>query len=304
MADRWPHYDPTLEALLRPERRHPYSLYSAGDPWPIEAVCAEFSRLAYFRFEEGETARLTEALAKAGFGPPETFASSVPPFGNWLRRARQRLRDPGAQAFGAVSLDGTTTIVAFRGTQADKPKDLLIDLMALPVSWRGAGKVHMGFRTAYDSLRDRIDEWLGRVRPRRLIVTGHSLGAAMACLMAALHDESELVTFGCPLVGNRAFAEAFRRPALRYVDCADLVATVPYAWLGYAHFGELRYIDRHGQVQPSPPDEATMKQDRKAAIRAYRGLYLGRPGTVPTRRFADHAPVNYVSAAAGLRHDP
>lgn len=301
METSWPHYDPTLEALLRPEKRHPHSLYSAGDPWPIEAVCAEFSRLAYFRFEEGEKAKLAEALAKSGFGPPETFASSVPPFGNWLRRARQRLRDPGAQAFGATSLDGITTILAFRGTQADKPKDLLIDLMAFPVSWPGAGRVHMGFWKAYGSLRDRIDEWLGDVRPRRLIVTGHSLGAAMACLMAALHDEAELVTFGCPLVGNRAFAEAYRRPAVRYVDCADLVATVPYTWLGYAHFGELRYVDRHGAVQSPPPGEGARKQDRKDAIAAYRRDYFGRPGNVPTRRFADHAPVNYVSAVAGLR---
>ncbi len=286
MDDRWPLYDPTMEALLRPERRNPHGLYSAGDPWPIEAVCAEFSRLAYFRFDEGDSARLVEALAKAGFGPPEPFTSS---------------RD--AQAFGATSLDGAMTILAFRGTQADKPKDLLSDLAFWPQSWPGKGKVHRGFWKAYDSLRTPIDEWLGQVRPKRLIVTGHSLGAAMASLMAALHDEAELVTFGCPLVGNRAFARAYRRPAARYVDCADLVATVPYSWLGYAHFGELRYIDRHGVVHRPPPDKAAMKQDRREAIRAYRRLYLGRSGTVPTRRFADHAPVNYVSAVAGLRQD-
>lgn len=301
MADPWPHYDPSLQALLHPEERHPFGLYAAGDGWPIEAVCAEFARLAYFRFElESGRERLSRALARAGFGSPACFRSEVPTFGNWLRRKLQSFRVRDAQGFGATSSDGALTILAFRGTQADQPRDLITDLSAWRSPFPGRGRVHTGFWTAYKELAGPIDAWLKQVRPRRLLVTGHSLGAAMATLMAALHEEAELVTFGCPLVGNREFADSFRRPAARYVDCSDLVTAVPFGFMGYVHFGELRFIDRHGAVHRTPPSEAEIKADRKAAIREYRSLYR-HAGNVPTRRFADHAPVNYVSAVAGKR---
>ena len=304
MAYEWPNYDPTLQALLHPEQSHPYGLHTQGDGWPVEAVCAEFSRLAYFHHEEDEgKRRLNEALAKAGFGEAVPFNSDVPLFGNWLRQKRQRLRNRGAQAFAATSLDGELAILAFRGTQADRPEDLITDLTAWRTRFPKGGKVHTGFWEAYRSLHEPIEAWLGEARPRRLVVTGHSLGAAMATLMAALHEQAELISFGCPLVGNREFGERFGRPALRYVDCTDMVATVPYGFLGYVHFGELRYIDRHGAVHASAPDEAALREDRRQAGIDYR-RYLGEPGNVPLRRFADHAPVNYVSAAAGKRRDP
>lgn len=297
-------YDPTREALLRPEERHPEGLYARGDDWPFEAVCAEFARLAYFRFEKTEgKARLTAALARAGFGAPACFNSDVPPFGNWLRRMAQSLRKRDAQAIGATSLDREVTILAFRGTQADKPKDLVTDLLAWRTGLPGGGKVHTGFWKAYCSLRDEVGTWIGEVRPKRLIVTGHSLGAAMATLMAAEHRQAELVTFGCPLVGDRQFADRFGRDALRYVDCADIVASVPYRFMGYVHFGKLRYIDRHGAVHETVPDEEALREDRRQAALDYR-RYRGRPGIVPLRRFADHSPFNYVSAVAGKRHDP
>jgi triacylglycerol lipase len=306
MAHAWPNYDPTLEALLHPETRHPEGLHSAGDGWPFEAVCAEFARLAYMRFETDGEEQLATALAKAGFGRPKSFVARAPAYRGWWRRIRTWFRDRDAQAFGATSLDGSMTIVAFRGTQPDSPPDLLTDMRFLPVSWDGPGKVHEGFLRAYESLSPSIEEWLGSEPPRRLAVTGHSLGAAMAALMAvrSRDPEVELVTFGCPLVGNAEFCAALDRRAkvARYVDCSDIVTTVPYTWLGYAQGAKARYIDRHGLVRTSP-SESEIKADRKEARRRYREEYLAI-GNAPSRQFADHAPVNYVSAVAGKRRDP
>jgi hypothetical protein len=303
MAYEWPNYDPTMVALLHPEESHPEGLHVGGGGWPVEAVCAEFARLAYFRFEEPEgEARLIAALAQAGFGPPKLFNSKIPTFGNPLRRFLQSVRARDAQAFASSSDDGDVTILAFRGTQADSTGDLVSDLWAFRHS-TSLGKVHKGFWLAYQSLADKIGAWLAEAPPRRLIVTGHSLGAAMATVMAALHKDVELITFGCPLVGDRRFAEAFGREALRYVDCADVVTTVPYRFMGYVHFGRLRYIDRHGTVHESVPDQAWIDEDRRQAGLDYR-RYRGRTGVVPLRRGADHAPVNYVSAVAGKRNDP
>jgi hypothetical protein len=302
MTYEWPHYDPTVQALLHPELSHPSGLHAEGDGWPLEAICAEFARLAYFRFEEqAGKDRLTQALAEAGFGPPACFDSDVPPFGNWLRRIRQSFRKHGAQAFGATSLDGGLSILAFRGTQADEPKDLLTDMAAWSVRFPRGGRVHAGFWAAYSSLQEQISPWVAALRSERLVVTGHSLGAAMAVLMAAVHDRAELVTFGCPLVGNRQFADRFGRSALRYVDCSDMVTTVPYGFLGYVHFGDMRYIDGQGAVHETLPSEEAVKEDRKSAKEHYRRTYAGVKGNVPVRDFADHAPVNYVSAVAGKR---
>lgn len=301
MAYEWPNYDPTLEALLHPEKRHPYGLHEAGDGWPEDAICAEFARLAYFPFKgEGEE-RLPAALAKAGFGAPERWDSKVPTFGSWLARSRQLLRDRNAQAFGAVALDGGLAIVSFRGTQPNQPMDLLIDLNFRSVSWLGQGQVHEGFWKAYQSLDARIEAWLRSVRPRRLIVTGHSLGAAMATLMAARRPDARLVTFGSPLVGDSEFVRTFEgRDVARYVDCADLVTTVPFERLGYAEAAAMRYVDRGGVVHDPPTSAEWVEQDREEAKSDYFHRLL-RFGNAPSRDLADHAPVNYVSAVAGKR---
>ncbi len=41
-------YDPSNQALYRPEAQLPLAM---GDDWSLDAVAAEFSRLAYRRFE-------------------------------------------------------------------------------------------------------------------------------------------------------------------------------------------------------------------------------------------------------------
>ncbi|HYU96040.1 MAG TPA: hypothetical protein VE989_07740, partial [Sphingomicrobium sp.] len=134
-------YDPSYAGLLRPESRPPVADFSAG--WERDAVCAELSRLAYIRFDEGHEDELAAALVGAGFTEPRTFSG-----------------DRDAQAF-ATTTPGGPAFVAFRGTQADKWRDLVSDLDFLPCEWGGPGKVHRGFWKAYASLRDPIAAWVG-----------------------------------------------------------------------------------------------------------------------------------------------
>lgn len=302
MAYEWPNYDPTLEALLAPAKRHPYGLWAGEQGWSEEAVCAELARLAYFPFDDEWKPRLAKALAEGGFGAPECWDSEAPLFGPIWARALQWLRNRDAQAFGAVSLDGSTAVVAFRGTQANRPRDTISDMRFRCMKWDGPGRVHEGFWKAYQSLADHIEKWLESVGPRRLIITGHSLGAGMATVMAALRPEARLVTFGSPLVGDSEFVRAFEgRDMVRYVDCTDLVTSVPFEWLGYAPLGTIRYIDRDGVVHDPPPPAAAIDEDRSRARRDYLRTYALKLGNVPVRDFADHTPVNYVSAVAGKR---
>jgi hypothetical protein len=78
-----------------------------------------------------------------------------------------------------------------------------------------------------------------------LIVTGHSIGAAIATLAAAelrsLGYYVDLYTFGSPRVGNAAFVDYVesQSPALgnnyRMTHLNDPVPQIPPTWIGYKH---------------------------------------------------------------------
>ncbi|TWU60369.1 Lipase (class 3) [Rubripirellula tenax] len=163
-----------------------------------------------------------------------------------------------------VSIDNTqafvgendgSIVVAFRGSQSptsiDGVKDWLLtnarNFLVLPegrigTDFAAAGvgaRFHRGFLEAlaeiWAPLYDRIDEVFGR-RERPLWVTGHSLGGALALLCAwRLHQQfipvHQVVTFGAPMIGNQAAADAFAREfprrIYRYVDAGDLVPRLP-----------------------------------------------------------------------------
>ena len=281
-------YDPSMRALFFPGRDAPVADFSAG--WARDQICAELSRLAYLRFEkdEAEKDRLKDILARAGFGEPACFHNPR----------------TGAQGFGTVA-DGIA-YVALRGTQITSVLDLIADALAIPVRWKaGVGRVDWGFWNACRSLRAPIETWLGGTPHSRLVITGHSLGAAMATLLAALHEQAELVTFGSPRVGNRAFVGQFgeARIVRRYVDCIDSVPGLPPPW-GYTHLREMIYIDGKGALHEPPPDADALKADRRAAKRAFRRAYGFKFRNVLLRSGADHAPINYVSALLGRRNEP
>ena len=278
-------YDPTWEALLHPERGAP--LFGSGVTWNPDALCAELARLAYFRFESGEAERLKQALASEGFTAPAEFNDAA--------------RD--AQAFGTTGPDGSSYLV-YRGTEAGKLKDIASDLRFWPTRWPNGGRVHRGFAAAEQALWERVSAWAAGLGSAPLVITGHSLGAAMATLTAARLPKSRLVTFGSPRVGNGAFAALFAgRDVRRYVDCRDLVEDVPPPF-GYRHLAGERYIDRRGMVRPAPPGWAERTRDQIAADWDYARRCTGRPRNVPVRELADHAPINYVSAVLGVREGP
>jgi pimeloyl-ACP methyl ester carboxylesterase len=278
-------YDPTNLALVRPETRPPIDDFSTD--WELDPICAELARLAYIRFDEGHEADLVAAMAKAGFTPPRCFG----------RKAT------GAQAFG-TTIAGRTVFVSFRGTQADKWRDVVADIEFIPCEWGGPGLVHSGFWEAYASLRDEIGKWLEEQPETSLVITGHSLGAAMATLMAAHHPRAQLVTFGSPRVGTTPFAAQFAgRDVRRYVDCADFVTRVPLPrLLDCTHLEGETYIDSGVGLHRPPPDDSAIRSDRWSAGLAYLARYGWRFWeNVPVRLGADHAPINYVSAVLGRR---
>ena len=76
-------------------------------------------------------------------------------------------------------------------------------------------------------------------RYARLILCGHSLGGAVATIIAShLQDYFTflgLVTFGSPRPGGRKFRNRLRVPHHRFVHGADLVPHFPSTFLGFRH---------------------------------------------------------------------
>jgi hypothetical protein len=276
-------YDPTRRSLYFPESGEPLPDFS--HQWPVEWVCAELSRLAYYRFDQGDAPRLERAVVAAGFSPPVSF----------------NISHSGTQAFATLS-PRRTAFVAFRGTQPGNLADLLADARFGWADWPGGGRVHGGFKRAYDSVAVEISAWLQASSPVHVVATGHSLGAALATLLAATRPDADLVTFGSPRVGDAAFVETFlRRSVRRYVDCTDGVTSVPPEVLGYRHLNGEIYLNRLG-LALAAPSTGEREEDRAVA----RSLYLRKYAwqfwrNVLAREGADHAPVNYVSGATGRR---
>lgn len=91
------------------------------------------------------------------------------------------------------------------------------------------GRVHTGFVRALSVLAEPLKVWVGQAAAegQRVTLTGHSLGAAEAVYFGgflALGTVEELVTFGCPPVGDEDYIQAFPRiPQTRYVCGFDPV---------------------------------------------------------------------------------
>lgn len=106
-------------------------------------------------------------------------------------------------------------------------------------------KMHTGFTKAYLAVRPQIHNIVRHNTITYWVVTGHSLGGALANLCAvdlqynfAPNIAIEVYTFGAPRVGNRAFSESYNRRVpnnWRFVNGNDVVSGLPRRWQNYRH---------------------------------------------------------------------
>jgi triacylglycerol lipase len=286
-------YTPTRIDLIYPCQRG--NFFPSGYPLTEAALCVEMTRLAYchtppdFAFPQ---ASVRQVLARIGFSDVECFET------------QGLAHEGGTHCFLAINDDRSLAVLSFRGTDASDLADIVDDLEFKFTPWPRGGRVHEGFAHALASIRPSIDAALASY-DGRLLITGHSLGAGIATLLASdlipTRPDTELYTFGSPRCGDAAFA-ATVSPKLnhRYVDCCDKITRIPLSLMEYCHIGDPLYIDRNGVITANP-DTHTIAADRLAAVEDYLKRYFGHPGTVPTRDLADHACLNYVSAVSGLR---
>ena len=198
----------------------------------------------------------------------------------------------GAQAYRFMNK--TDLVIACRGTQPTEFNDLKADLKAIPVMAETVGRVHIGFKTEVDDLWPMIEEDINRKVnvSKTLWFTGHSLGAAMATIMASrakhnveLNDPVELFTYGSPRVGWRMYCNSLNVIHHRWKNNNDIVTTVPLAVMGFKHHGTQHYINAYGNVRK--PTGWQMFKDR------LRGMWMGiKKGKIDN--FGDHSMVEYI----------
>ena len=175
---------------------------------------------------------------------------------------------PESRALIVSLRDPNWILVTFRGTTPNPSRGFFreskINGRAGQVAWKDCPerdavvKVHAGYANAYGIVRDRVErDVTERVKrkieeggdvnaPPRVVITGHSLGGAMATLCAARLGNSEemkrlgvktsLITFGQPRVGDGNFKKLFDKKEttnnvmdgyLRIVNEQDVFARVP-----------------------------------------------------------------------------
>lgn len=254
-----------------------------------------------------------------------------------------------AHAFLVQSRDGRVVVLAFRGTPPLNAIAWLVDMETTPHtlmlrSLQESGdpvteyQVHAGFYRNVRAIRYAVLEALLRaikgdsVIPggppvehplQALYVTGHSLGAAMACLFTvmlcadpAYADVSGVLratcTFGQPMVGSPALANAIAASSLcerdpesgaprrfaRYLYRKDPVPHLPPSLAGdFTHFGvEYQYakswqIGRRVTGQSGNPLDLVLLPATALARRT-----VLRTLPLPWSSADDHRPENYVVA--------
>lgn len=159
-------------------------------------------------------------------------------------------------AMMAVSASGGL-VVTIRGTES--LTDVMHDLMIWKTKLRlpnceGAVYVHAGFLRCAMSVLDPLRKWVLKQkqggcsdgRMRSCTFTGHSLGGAVASILALIikpsideHFDVDVITFGAPRIGDSVFARHYNRTVpnhTRYVMYRDPIPYMPS--LFYRHVGE------------------------------------------------------------------
>jgi len=199
----------------------------------------------------------------------------------------------GAQAYRFMNKHDL--VIVCRGTEPTCFNDIGADVKAMPAVAETVSRVHKGFKEEVDELWPMIVEDMTRATniDKDLWFAGHSLGAAMATIMASrcMHDirlpnPQELYTYGSPRVGWPGYVVSLGVTHHRWVNNNDIVCRVPPAILGYRHHGTEHYMNAYGNVR-----KMTGWQRFKDRMR---GIWMGiKAGSIDN--FSDHGMNFYIA---------
>ena len=163
-----------------------------------------------------------------------------------------------------VSTKDDMMFIIYRSTSGDRTdftKNVLTDLdgaLISPEWYDGENSdsilIHRGFDTEYSRFRNTILNIAARTESKKFIVSGHSLGSALAALTALdlssnyKYDVS-VVTFGSPRVGNKDYRQVMEKYVpdnYRIYFPDDPIVSIPGLLFEYEHAGIALGISSEG----------------------------------------------------------
>lgn len=244
--DRPPTVGPTVQLEASFASLHTQQDSADEVRWDVALVLAEVAKIAYATDAE-QLRRLQE------LGATETKPLA--------RKSSQ----------GVVASDAHAVVIAFRGTEPTVPADIITDIKIFGRR-TAEGRIHSGFLDSVANLYElAIDEAINQgARDKTVLVTGHSLGGAMAMVFShrstVQHDmrPDGIVTFGQPLaVDNRIcqqMLDEFKGDYVRFVNQWDPVTRL---LPNYRHAGARVHLNSDGYSLREPMIAYTGKGDEE-----------------------------------------
>jgi hypothetical protein len=156
-------------------------------------------------------------------------------------------------------------VVAYRGTSDVYNWATDLSAVRVPYPYCDTCSVHSGFYKAEQQVigdvHEQVSSLVSKYPSATIMVTGHSLGAALATLTAidlqdTFDSTVELYTYGCPRVFNQDganFASAAIGTHYRRTHYKDMVVHVPPMSLGFSHTSGEVYEDGPISAYPNYP---------------------------------------------------
>ncbi len=267
------------------------SLKSSTFSWKASITTAVCSHLAY------EKSAVVEATMRQ----------------RYQMQSCEFVQNDDTECFVAANAD--TIIVAFRGTAGTA--DWIGNLKFINTS-ASYGELHRGFYFAFQAVKSNLEQLIRAAgsSTRKLVITGHSLGGALATVSAAewqgVFDVASVHTFGQPRVGRPNFVahtqQHYGSKFFRMVNDDDIVTRVP-PWYGHVgilrHFGPTGSVSNESLAQPAAEvlstESPALSETEFAMLQASLQLPamgpategVGLEGFFPS--FSDHKIANYMT---------
>lgn len=214
-------------------------------------------------------------------------------------------------------VDADCIVIAFRGTSS--LRDFLTDADCLRAKVT-CGQVHQGFWEAWLGVKEAIKAQIPNFEGKRIYVTGHSLGGALAIICAKYlaveqQDVCGVYAFGAPRVGDKQFQVNYNnQPVIgiptitlgeitfTLINDTDAVPRVPF-WPRYRRPGHDEFISplTPNRVDEDPNVLFRLLSDITSLYAAWRAR---RNPLCVGELLLDHRINNYIAALGVTENQP